>query len=224
MCVPLLGHETCKSCHFFHFPSGRLASILQRPSIMALPINPSRPLSWYTRIYIDGFPLESDQKTCLPKQIYTRIITPPLLGEAIDTHRQNRESNLSVHSTLLLVAIDVERATKSSFQTTDSDCDVAMRENMCDEANIGSRSIESVTATTRRTNVPSGQIRQAPNMASIIAAPNETKSTSARVTKEGKKLTYEMNVIQQPQRARACGSGAKCRFQSSHGPHRVAHC
>lgn len=32
-----------------------------------------------------------------------------------------------------------------------------------------------------------------------------------RVTKEGKKLTYEMNVIQQPERARACGSGAKCK-------------
>lgn len=30
-----------------------------------------------------------------------------------------------------------------------------------------------------------------------------------RVTKEGRHLTYEMDVIQQPERARACGSGAK---------------
>ncbi|MCJ1366827.1 velvet protein [Acarospora aff. strigata] len=46
-------------------------------------------------------------------------------------------------------------------------------------------------------------------MASTIAAANETKSKTVRVTKEGKKLTYELNVIQQPERARACGSGAK---------------
>ena len=31
-----------------------------------------------------------------------------------------------------------------------------------------------------------------------------------RMTKDGRKLTYEMKVLQQPQRARACGSGAKC--------------
>lgn len=48
-------------------------------------------------------------------------------------------------------------------------------------------------------------------MASVIPAPNETKSKTVRMTKEGKKLTYELNVIQQPERARACGSGAKCR-------------
>ena len=33
-----------------------------------------------------------------------------------------------------------------------------------------------------------------------------------RVTKDGRKLTYEMKVLQQPMRARACGSGAKCMF------------
>lgn len=32
-----------------------------------------------------------------------------------------------------------------------------------------------------------------------------------RVTKEGRTLTYFMTVIQQPERARACGSGAKCK-------------
>ena len=38
---------------------------------------------------------------------------------------------------------------------------------------------------------------------------NEGESTSSRVTKEGKKITYSLHVIQQPERARACGSGAK---------------
>lgn len=32
-----------------------------------------------------------------------------------------------------------------------------------------------------------------------------------RVTKEGRTLTYFIKVIQQPSRARACGSGAKCK-------------
>lgn len=31
-----------------------------------------------------------------------------------------------------------------------------------------------------------------------------------RTTKEGRKLAYQLTVIQQPERARACGSGAKC--------------
>ncbi|KAK3719666.1 velum formation-related protein [Vermiconidia calcicola] len=38
---------------------------------------------------------------------------------------------------------------------------------------------------------------------------NETKSQASRTTKEGKKFTYRLNVLQQPLRARACGSGAK---------------
>lgn len=41
---------------------------------------------------------------------------------------------------------------------------------------------------------------------------NETKSTSIRTTKDGRKLSYQLNVLQQPSRARACGSGAKCKF------------
>ncbi|KAL1634005.1 hypothetical protein SLS56_002596 [Neofusicoccum ribis] len=44
---------------------------------------------------------------------------------------------------------------------------------------------------------------------SIIPVANETLSSSSRMTKEGKKITYQMQVIQQPERARACGSGAK---------------
>lgn len=49
-------------------------------------------------------------------------------------------------------------------------------------------------------------------MASImsVSSSNDNRNSVTRVTKEGKKLTYEMNVIQQPERARACGSGAKC--------------
>ena len=47
-------------------------------------------------------------------------------------------------------------------------------------------------------------------MAGIMAVSNETKASTSRVTKEGRHLTYEMEVIQQPERARACGSGAKC--------------
>ncbi|MCJ1404617.1 velvet protein [Xylographa trunciseda] len=46
-------------------------------------------------------------------------------------------------------------------------------------------------------------------MASIIPVSNETNSSTVRMTRDGRKLTYEMKVLQQPQRARACGSGAK---------------
>ncbi|PGG95538.1 hypothetical protein GX51_08220 [Blastomyces parvus] len=45
--------------------------------------------------------------------------------------------------------------------------------------------------------------------ASILHPPNETEHTMSRVTQEGKKLTYHLKVIQQPERARACGAGAK---------------
>ena len=51
-------------------------------------------------------------------------------------------------------------------------------------------------------------------MASIMTVSNETKTSASRVTKEGRHLTYEMEVIQQPERARACGSGAKCTSES----------
>lgn len=42
-----------------------------------------------------------------------------------------------------------------------------------------------------------------------ISSPHELGESITRVTAEGKKLTYELRVIQQPERARACGSGAK---------------
>ncbi|GIZ46791.1 hypothetical protein CKM354_000990300 [Cercospora kikuchii] len=43
----------------------------------------------------------------------------------------------------------------------------------------------------------------------IIPVDNETKSSISRTTAEGRVLTYEMTVLQQPVRARACGQGAK---------------
>ncbi|KAF2797260.1 hypothetical protein K505DRAFT_235860 [Melanomma pulvis-pyrius CBS 109.77] len=46
-------------------------------------------------------------------------------------------------------------------------------------------------------------------MASIIQVSNETKSSSSRRTKDGREIRYCLQVIQQPERARACGSGAK---------------
>ncbi len=42
-------------------------------------------------------------------------------------------------------------------------------------------------------------------------SPREVGESVTRITKEGRKLTYTLTVIQQPERARACGSGAKCK-------------
>lgn len=46
-------------------------------------------------------------------------------------------------------------------------------------------------------------------MATTIPVSNETKSSSVRTTKDGRQIRYDLQVIQQPERARACGSGAK---------------
>lgn len=54
-------------------------------------------------------------------------------------------------------------------------------------------------------------------MANIVAVCNETSSSLTRVTKEGRHLTYELIIIQQPERARACGSGAKCLYHFVRG-------
>ncbi|KXL44486.1 hypothetical protein M433DRAFT_160594 [Acidomyces richmondensis BFW] len=43
----------------------------------------------------------------------------------------------------------------------------------------------------------------------VIPVDNETRSQATRTTQEGKQIRYCMNVLQQPQRARACGAGAK---------------
>ncbi len=46
----------------------------------------------------------------------------------------------------------------------------------------------------------------------VMPVDNENESSAARVTKDGKQLTYHLKVLQQPIRARACGAGAKCRY------------
>ncbi|KAJ5180670.1 hypothetical protein N7492_003880 [Penicillium capsulatum] len=38
---------------------------------------------------------------------------------------------------------------------------------------------------------------------------NETESSVSRITRGGKQITYKLSVMQQPERARACGAGAK---------------
>ncbi|PNS21437.1 hypothetical protein CAC42_1216 [Sphaceloma murrayae] len=46
-------------------------------------------------------------------------------------------------------------------------------------------------------------------MENVIQVNNETTAQCERITKDGRKITYKLQVIQQPERARACGSGAK---------------
>ena len=48
-------------------------------------------------------------------------------------------------------------------------------------------------------------------MATVMPVNNETDACLTRTTKDGRELLYELKVIQQPERARACGSGAKCK-------------
>ncbi|KAJ5578103.1 uncharacterized protein N7459_007067 [Penicillium hispanicum] len=43
----------------------------------------------------------------------------------------------------------------------------------------------------------------------IMPPHNETESSTSRITREGKQITYKLSVMQQPERARACGAGAK---------------
>ncbi|KAI2728070.1 hypothetical protein CBS147354_2603 [Penicillium roqueforti] len=47
------------------------------------------------------------------------------------------------------------------------------------------------------------------NRPPIMAPHNETEHSVTRITREGKQLTYKLSVMQQPERARACGAGAK---------------
>ena len=48
---------------------------------------------------------------------------------------------------------------------------------------------------------------------------NEDYNCTRRVTADGRTLTYALRVLQQPERARACGGGARCKLFliSSHG-------
>lgn len=68
--------------------------------------------------------------------------------------------------------------------------------------------------TNRTAATPVESASTSSNMASsgIIQISNETEIRSSRITTGGRKITYHMRVIQQPERARACGSGAKCEF------------
>ena len=49
-----------------------------------------------------------------------------------------------------------------------------------------------------------------------VANPRDGVVVLDRVTKGGQRLFYRLEVIQQPERARACGSGPKCKQT---GPH-----
>ncbi|CAL5870681.1 uncharacterized protein PFLUO_LOCUS4921 [Penicillium psychrofluorescens] len=44
---------------------------------------------------------------------------------------------------------------------------------------------------------------------SMLPPHNETEHSVSRITREGKQITYKLSVMQQPERARACGAGAK---------------
>lgn len=46
----------------------------------------------------------------------------------------------------------------------------------------------------------------------MIKPDNETIHSTTRKTVHGKTLTYTLNVKQQPERARACGAGARGEF------------
>lgn len=50
---------------------------------------------------------------------------------------------------------------------------------------------------------------------------NETEHSVSRITREGKQLTYKLSVMQQPERARACGAGAKCKRRRYQSPDRA---
>ena len=42
----------------------------------------------------------------------------------------------------------------------------------------------------------------------------ESQNTASKITRGGRKITYNLSVAQQPERARACGAGAKCMYCS----------
>ena len=49
-------------------------------------------------------------------------------------------------------------------------------------------------------------------MAAVTHRKSKDTVKMIRTTKEGRRLQYELYVLQQPERARACGSGAKCKL------------
>lgn len=58
-------------------------------------------------------------------------------------------------------------------------------------------------------------VYQCPGGRYVMQRPqNETVSCERRISADGNQLRYELEVCQQPDRARACGSGSKCEFPS----------
>lgn len=53
----------------------------------------------------------------------------------------------------------------------------------------------------------SSPMRQQPNM-----APDPSHARFDRHTQDGRRIWYDLKVIQEPERARACGSGPKCKM------------
>lgn len=64
---------------------------------------------------------------------------------------------------------------------------------------------KSVLTFDRHTN----PIKMATRMP-LMPPENETEVHFSRITREGKRISYKLSVMQQPERARACGAGAKC--------------
>ena len=50
---------------------------------------------------------------------------------------------------------------------------------------------------------------------SMQQPPNETRNEHIRYTAGGRTLKYKIEVVQQPEKARACGSGKQCRSTTS---------
>ncbi len=49
------------------------------------------------------------------------------------------------------------------------------------------------------------------NYFNMQEVPNETTNEFSRTTVDHRRITYTLNVVQQPEKARACGSGTKCK-------------
>lgn len=49
------------------------------------------------------------------------------------------------------------------------------------------------------------------SLAAEVNTSDITREVISRTTKGGRRLHYELTCLQQPERARACGSGQKCK-------------
>lgn len=64
---------------------------------------------------------------------------------------------------------------------------------------------------------------QSTTFAAMSSRHSERPVEISRVTRAGRTLTYSLKVIQQPERARACGSGAKCMENNPMIPFSLSH-